>query len=83
MPAWIFQKWSWTFQKVMMKMHAGMNLDDEDNDHDGHANVFTLETQSKAGAHRVKLRPERIPSLRLPRAPTAAKGVHTQLQEAR
>ena len=59
-----------------------MNLDDEDNDHDGHANIFALETQSKAGAHRVKLRPERIPSLRLPRTPTAAKGLHTQIPHA-
>ena len=64
----------------MIFLHIFMDLDGED---DGHATIFTLERQSKAGAHRVKLRPERIPSLRLPRTPTAAKGLHTQLQEAR
>ena len=41
-------------------LHIFMELDDEDDD-DGHANIFRLERQSKAAAHRVKLRPERIP----------------------
>jgi len=70
----------------MIFLHIFMDLDgedDDDDDDDGHATIFTLERQSKAGAHRVKLRPERIPSLRLPRTPTAAKDLHTQLQEAR
>ena len=65
-----------------MKVHAGMGVDDEDDDY-GHATIFTLERHSKAGAHRVKLRPERIPSLRLPRRPTAGEGLHTRLEEAR
>ena len=51
-------------------LHIFMELDDEDDD-DGHANIFRLERQSKAAAHRVKLRPERIPSLRLASSPTA------------
>ena len=55
---------------MMMKVHAGMDLDNEDDD-DGHANISTLEPQSKGGVHKVMLRPERIPSLRLASAPSA------------
>ena len=54
---------------MIMQVHAGMDLDDENDDHDDMQTFFTLETHSEAGAHRVKLRPERIPSLRLPRTP--------------
>ena len=66
----------------MIFLHIFMKLDDEDDD-DRHANIFTLEKQSKAAAHRVKLRPERIPSLRLPYTSTAGEALHTRLQEAR
>ena len=55
----------------MIFLHNFMDLDDDEDD-DGHANIFTLERQSEAAAHRVKFRPERIPSLRLPSTPSAA-----------
>ena len=42
---------------------------------------FTLETQSIEGANKVKLRPERIPSLRSPSTLSAGERLHSPLRK--